>query len=178
VSLGEVGTGEDAVPLDNVFAGAAPAASGAYPSYAISAWELFDEHLAACGASVIHEDLLLSAAHCYGVFEPGQKVCIGGNQVNCSDASDIRTVKQHYIYPEFDINTLLHDIMLVKLHSPTSTPFLVWNTKTSNPEEGSASLVIGYGDRIELMEEWHESTFRCLSEEMLCTTGELPFGFS
>jgi len=127
--------------------GGTPADAGAYPSYAF--WPGDPERsgipYSRCGASVIHDDVLLSAAHCYPVFPEGQKICIGGIQVDCSDASDIRTVAQIYPLPDYNGENFKNDIMLVKLDSNTSAPSLDWNTKASVPEDNSVVTAIGLG---------------------------------
>ena len=45
-----------------------PAGPGAYPFFAISGEGSFIFNEARCGASLIHPDILLSAAHCQGAF--------------------------------------------------------------------------------------------------------------
>jgi secreted trypsin-like serine protease len=56
--------------------GGKPAAQGAYPSYAIPD---FSDGL--CGATLIHSDILISAAHCKGVFA-NDSIYIGGNKLS------------------------------------------------------------------------------------------------
>jgi len=142
------GDGEDAADVPPVMiVGGAPATSAAYPSYAFSSDTMEDSGIpfAKCGATVVHEDILLSAAHCYKAFNPGRKVCVGGTQVDCSDAIDVRTVDQNYVFSDYSFISNQNDVMLVKLDSPTTAAVSSWNTNASLPHVASVATVVGYG---------------------------------
>jgi hypothetical protein len=79
---------------ENRIVGGTPAAKGEYPFYAKVVGKYF------CGATLIWEDILLSAAHCQGLFLSGE-VAIGGIRLNNSDATIIPVESEH-IHPQFD----------------------------------------------------------------------------
>jgi len=122
--------------------GGSPAALGAYGFYGLT-----DPILTGfCGSTLIHEDVAVTAAHCFTVWEAGRNgVCIGGIQDDCSDAMDRITVEQLYIHPDFDPDTLENDIMLLKLARPSSAPVALWNANATVPESKSLAIAIGLG---------------------------------
>jgi hypothetical protein len=75
--------------------GGTPASPGSFPFYAksVAGGDLL------CGATLIWEDVLLSAAHCKGAFIGG--VAIGGTKLDDSDAT-ILEVESEYIHPAYD----------------------------------------------------------------------------
>jgi hypothetical protein len=86
------------VRSENRVVGGTPAAKGDYPFYAKAIGKYF------CGATLIWEDILLSAAHCQGLFLPGG-AAIGGIRLNNSDAT-IFEVESEYIHPKYNDWTL------------------------------------------------------------------------
>lgn len=121
--------------------GGDPAADGKYPSYAIPD---IGEEGGLCGATLIHGDILVSAAHCKGVFE-GRNVIIGGNQLVGADAAEVIAVDREYVHPDFSVYTLQRDVMLIKLESPSEAPIVKYNGDSSVPNPGDAVTVIGFG---------------------------------
>lgn len=117
--------------------GGAPAAQGGFPSYAIPPG-------APCGATLIYEDILLSAAHCEGSFKLST-IYIGGNQMDGSDAVDSIRASEERVHPNFNSNTFSHDFMLVKLSSPSTSQPMQLNTVSAEPADGESVKVIGYG---------------------------------
>jgi secreted trypsin-like serine protease len=117
--------------------GGRPAAAGRYPFFVQS-------DPAACGATLIHEDIVLTAAHCGSRFDKG--VSIGGVLVDGSDAEkiavDSRCIHPNYTTPiEYDIN----DIMLVKLSKPSKAPLVRLNFDASIPAPKDIVTGIGFG---------------------------------
>lgn len=86
-------------------------AKGFYPFYAVTS------DSGVCGASLIHPDILLTAAHCADVFE-NSVVSIGGNRLDGSDAlENIRATEERPDprYNNQDDDDFRYDFMLVKL---------------------------------------------------------------
>jgi hypothetical protein len=73
--------------------GGIPSTAGSFPYYAKSIGNTL------CGATLIWEDVLLSAANCEGAFVDG--VAIGGTKLDNSDAT-VLEVDSEYIHPAYD----------------------------------------------------------------------------
>ena len=86
--------------------GGTPSAQDAFPFHAAS---LGDES-GFCGGTLVHEDLVLTAAQCAGLFEPG--IMIGGTNRTARDGL-IRTVTEEITHACFDFPA--NDIMLLKV---------------------------------------------------------------
>ena len=96
-----------------------------------------------CGATLIHEDILLTAAHCEGGFLAG--ATIGGILLDGSDGT-VHNVDREFIHPNYDDATRENDIMLVKLSSPSSAPLVTMNFNPAIPAVDDVVTVIGFGD--------------------------------
>jgi secreted trypsin-like serine protease len=113
-----------------------------YPAVAISAGPML------CGATVIHPDILLSAAHCQGVFlESG--ILIGtATQLSGSDAHEFRNVTMEMPHPDYRPGWKRNDIMLIKLETPTSAPLILYNTNPSITDLSNNLDIVGFGTSI------------------------------
>lgn len=119
----------------------------AYPSYAVPQTSFFGNG-ALCGSVKIWDDVLLSAAHCAGVFR-GRSILIGGNQRTGSADSEIIPATIEMRHPDYNDMTLENDFMLIKLDSPSKAPNAPWNKDPSAPRDGEIVSVIGYGTTTE-----------------------------
>lgn len=113
-------------------------APGTYPFFAYGAGTIL------CGATLIYEDILLTAAHCDGAFIQNGAL-IGGTQLDGSDATRIE-VESELPSPDYDDATRLNDIMLVKLREPSTAPLATLNLDAIVPVEGDPVTVTGFGD--------------------------------
>jgi trypsin len=127
--------------VENIVGGS-NAASGAYPYYGIS------KSGALCGATLIHTDIAVTAAHCAGVF-PTAGMFLGGIDLSGDDAPEDLVVEHEYIHPNFNANTLENDILLLKLQRSASgttiQPIASINTNAAVPADGSFVTTIGFG---------------------------------
>jgi trypsin len=104
-----------------------------------------------CGATLIYEDIMLSAAHCDGAFTDYKffafhppVVRIGAKRFDGNDAID--TVEIAAILPHPDYRSAEKgDIMLIKLKRPSTAPIAKWNDDSSVPEDGETLMAIGFG---------------------------------
>ena len=118
--------------------GGSISAEGQFPWYAASAGTLF------CGASLVHADILLTAAHCQDVLTVASGVFVGSNRKG--QGAVYRRIRQALVHPLYDATTLQRDYMLLKLSSPITdiTPVPL-NEQNSVPVDGQLLTLMGFG---------------------------------
>jgi secreted trypsin-like serine protease len=97
-----------------------------------------------CGGTLIHKDILLSAAHCFHVFNE-RGAYIGSSSEYGLDGifHEDEIVSVH---PNYHDDTYANDLMLVKLETFSEAPTVTLNYDPDTPEVGDEVVVIGFGD--------------------------------
>lgn len=110
-------------------------------------YPFFGHWFRGCGSTLIHSDILLTAAHCYSETYQDHRVKLEG------DATQLHSVVDYRIHPQFNDDTNYYnnneyDFMLLKLESPVPEirPVPLHNDKVSLPLYDEEDLtIIGYG---------------------------------
>jgi secreted trypsin-like serine protease len=100
-----------------------------------------------CAASLIAEDVILSAAHCAGIRS--DNVIVGAHQKwwgQTSGDAEKRTISERRIHPEYASNTFTNDFIVMKLTDPvTHIDPVILNFDAASPTEDETLTAIGFG---------------------------------
>lgn len=100
-----------------------------------------------CGASLIHDDIILTAAHCNGKnFRTD--VIVSAYQMGVSDdGAQALTVVERVQHPNYNSRTNVNDYMVMRLNAPATgvTPIAL-NADNAIPADGDMLTTIGFGD--------------------------------
>uniref|UniRef100_A0A8C5QTR2 Peptidase S1 domain-containing protein n=1 Tax=Leptobrachium leishanense TaxID=445787 RepID=A0A8C5QTR2_9ANUR len=103
-----------------------------------------------CGALLISEEWLLSAAHCIPTGNHTLRVMMGSNSLKEPSKSKLEyNITTHFIHPLYNSSLSGHDIVLMKL--PNKVPLsdvikpLPYQTQDVDVAEGTSCLVAGWG---------------------------------
>ena len=132
--------------------GGSPADDDEFPWFGrtdITFFNNFESAGFSCGASLIHSDMVVSAAHCIADSIPkyvGYAYTItfylGANAFDGSDGIALEV--QNIYYPtNYDFPT--NDIILYKLRTATDVTPVAWNTNPLIPFAGDIGTAIGFG---------------------------------
>lgn len=114
---------------------------GEYP------WFVSPDSSRFCGGSLVHEDIVLTAAHCHPSFETGRDLFVGSIvRGSSANGAQQRTIGQKVQHPLYNLDQVLNDYMLVQLTEPvTNAPLIQLNVDPSIPIPGESVTAMGYG---------------------------------
>lgn len=132
--------------------GGSDAGPSEFPSFVFPQGQTFT-----CGATLIHEDIAITVAHCLDGLtsfvnqrllsfgSSSNTVSIGGNQKDGSNAVDFRKVVIERQHPDYNSDSVVADVAVLKLDSPSSAPPVQFNEEPSDPSTGASMVTVGYG---------------------------------
>jgi trypsin len=99
-----------------------------------------------CGASLIHEDIILSAAHC-DLLEYNDVII--GSHLRFNDTvlpgAHRRMIVERRLHPNFNDTSMENDYMIMKLDRPVPITPVSLNQFASNPTAQEMLTVMGFG---------------------------------
>ena len=124
---------------DSRIVGGNQAPKGKYPYFV--QWER------GCGASLIHTDIILSAAHCNGNSVPTGVIVSAYQTGKAIDGAQARSIVERVNHPTYNSATQKNDLMIMRLNSPVTgvTPIAL-NANPQIPAAGDVLTVMGFGD--------------------------------
>ena len=133
--------------------GGSDAAPGKWPFYVhLSIEESETDDYFACGGSIIAENWILSASHCTA-GQSASRVTVDAGFASSKLSSHTQSVKAlgKYEHPQYNDDTLIHDIVLLQLQKSLKLddsvkPILLPTGKDDLVAVGSKCDVIGFGD--------------------------------
>jgi trypsin len=115
--------------------GGTQATPGEYPFFV--EWE-------GCGASLIHDDIVLSAAHCN--VERSDTVLIGAYKKGSQQyEAELRSIVARRPHPAYNDFTSGNDFLVMKLDQASTKPPISINPDPSLPYDSESLLVMGFG---------------------------------
>jgi secreted trypsin-like serine protease len=137
-SYGRIVGGTDADPLS------------AYPFYSfIAVTRTIDGSTTSigCGGSLIHDDIVLGAAHCFVGEVVEVQVFVNRTKFSFQTSSEyFRRIESFEIHPNFDEDTFANDLVILHL-SRAVTPVtpVAMNSASAVPPDGADVIVLGLG---------------------------------
>jgi secreted trypsin-like serine protease len=126
-------------PLERIIGGF-PSDPSAFPFFTT----IVDTSASLCGASLIHNDFVMTAAHCIDAFQDG--VRIGVQDRNNANEGLVRRVVVTFMHPQYSETTMANDILLLQLDQlVVGIDPVAYAISRTTPSAGDTLTVIGVG---------------------------------
>ncbi|XP_027275096.1 transmembrane protease serine 9 isoform X3 [Cricetulus griseus] len=149
--------------------GGSAASRGEWP-WQVSLWLRHREHR--CGAVLVAERWLLSAAHCFDIYgDPTQWAAFLGTPFLSGAEGQLKRVVRIYRHPFYNLYTLDYDVALLELAGPVRRSRLVRPIclpGPARPPEGARCVITGWGSLREggsMARQLQKAAVRVLSEQ-------------
>lgn len=97
-----------------------------------------------CGASLIHEDIILTAAHCF--LQPSDRVHVGAYRYNSTEGeAEERSIVARRPHPYYNPWNVENDFAVMKLDEPSKKVPIQINSDPDVPADKEQLTVIGFG---------------------------------
>lgn len=97
---------------------------------------------------MIHEDIVLTAAHCVTSLRPGGQLAVGASDRTSStaDGKEFRTIEETVQHPKYrNFPSDGYDYMVIKLMEPSTKTPITMNADNVYPPEDSSILLTALG---------------------------------
>ena len=129
---------DDDLFIDGRIVGGELAVPGEFPFFA---------HWGGCGASLIHDDVILTAAHCAGIDK--DTVLVGAYTRRTEEGPPINSVNRKVriksIHPQWNRDSVRNDFLLIGLDEKVDLPKIELGSSRNVPSAGTELTVIGFG---------------------------------
>lgn len=99
-----------------------------------------------CGATLVHDDIVVTAAHCAEVLDDTDQVFVGAfREDEETHGAEKRRVVRHAVHPHYSDTTVENDVMVLKIDKSSSHAPVELNAKSNKPTDGDDLVVIGHG---------------------------------